>query len=470
MDMTSLLSGIGIGAFLSAVIVFLALKAKTQTLAAQLDVKQAAEAKQAEIDRVTAEKLSALQADVVRLSSDCARFEAEAQASERAFNEARSKLSETFNALSADALRKNNAHFLELAQEAMKQFSAESKGDLEKRQQAIENLVKPINEQLDKVETQIVAMEKTREGAYVGLSEQVKSLMESQHRLDSQAKNLVAALKGTNTRGSWGEMQLRNLVEMAGMLNYCDFTQQTTVSTDDGRLRPDLVVRMPNSHQIIVDSKAPLGSYLEGQDEEDDTIRTVHLQKFASHVREHVKALSGKTYWDQFRSAEFVVMFLPGEPFLGAALRHDPELIEYSFKQKVILATPTTLLALLKTVAYGWRQEQVAKEAHRIAEEGRRLHKNIAEFLAHFVSVGSSLKKASAAYESAEKNMAGRMTNAAKKLEELGAKSAKSLPKGTDELDDDATGSVALIEAFENDALEAPGDESGLFGDAETVN
>jgi DNA recombination protein RmuC len=470
MDVTSLSIGIGIGALLAALIVYLALSSKSKGLQLQLDAKRDLEQKQIEIDRETNAKLERLQGDIVKLSSDCARFEAEAQASEKAFTEARNKLGETFNALSADALRKNNAQFLELAQEAMKQFSAQSKGDLEKRQQAIESLVKPINDQLGKVELHITEMEKGRASAYSGLTEQVKSLVDTQIRLDSQAKNLVQALRSTNTRGRWGEIQLQNLVEMAGMMQYCDFEVQASVDTEDGKLRPDLIVRMPNQHQIIVDSKAPITSYLEGHEEEDDALRAIHFQKFSASVRDHVKALGAKSYWSQFQSAEFVVMFLPGEPFLGTAMRHDPEIFEFAFKQNVILATPTTLLALLKAVAYGWRQEQLGREAQKIAEEGKNLHEKIVEFMTHFVTVGAALDKAKGAYEAAEKKIGGPMKNSAVRLEKLGAKGKKALPKGAQDLDDEEIGTLALVDAFDNNSLEEPVDESGLFVDEEPVS
>jgi DNA recombination protein RmuC len=402
-------------------------------LSASQQAKAAAEARLLELEELKTtlqgkeNQLDGVRTENAHLQSRIAALENEVESRKAALEEARQQLKTEFEAAASRVLNGQREAFLQEAKEKLEGITKLSQSDLEKRQQAIDALIKPINDQLGKVELHIAEMEKSRVGAYEGLSEQVKSLVETQLRLDSQAKNLVQALKSTNVRGRWGEIQLQNLVEMAGMLNYCDFMVQESVSTEDGKLRPDLVVRMPNQHQIIVDSKAPIGSYLEGHEEEDEAARAIHFQKFSNHVRSHIQALSSKAYWDQFKSAEFVVMFLPGEPFLGAALRYDPELIEFSFKHKVILATPTTLLALLKTVAYGWRQETIAKEAHRIAEEGKKLHANIADYMKHFSTIGAALEKATSAYQAAEKNMAGRMLNSAKKLETLGAKSAKTL-------------------------------------------
>ncbi len=374
-------------------------------------------------------------------------------------DQAEKKLSDAFQALSSNALQRNNQSFLELAKETLANFNKESQGDLEKRQQAIDSLIKPINESLTKVEKQIQDIEVKREGAYQGLSEQVKGLLESQVRLDTHTRSLVGALKSTSQRGRWGEIQLENLVQLSGMIKFCDFTTQESVDTDDGKLRPDLIIRLPNSHQIIVDSKAPIANYLEGHETEDDDQRKVLFSEYAKHVRSHINRLSEKKYWEQFKSAEFVIMFLPGEPFLGTALQHDPELIEYGFSKKVFLATPTTLLLLLRTVAYGWRQEQLAEEAQKIADEGKKLHKSVADFMGNFQAVGKSLNAAKKSYDTATYNLNSKVAKSAERLAALGAAGSKAIPLIADPLDVEE--SYAVIDALpESTELESA---NGLF-------
>ncbi len=379
-------------------------------------------------------------------------------------DQAEKKLSDAFQALSSNALQRNNQSFLELAKETLANFNKESQGDLEKRQQAIDSLIKPINESLTKVEKQIQDIEVKREGAYQGLSEQVKGLLESQVRLDTQTRSLVGALKSTSQRGRWGEIQLENLVQLSGMIKFCDFTTQESVDTDDGKLRPDLIIRLPNSHQIIVDSKAPIANYLEGHETDDDDQRKVLFAEYAKHVRSHINRLSEKKYWEQFKSAEFVIMYLPGEPFLGTALQHDPELIEYGFSKKVFLATPTTLLLLLRTVAYGWRQEQLAEEAQKIADEGKKLHKSVADFMTNFVAIGKNLDTAKKSYDTATFNLKSKVLKSAQRLESLGASGSKAIPGLVDPLDIEEGFAVvdALPETSESD--------NGLFVEDDAIS
>ena len=349
-----------------------------------------------------------------------------ASAAERiaALTDAHERLTNSFKALSADALRSNNQSFLELARETFGKLHQQSADDLGKRQQAIDSLVKPLKESLEKVDAKIGEIEKARAGAYGQLSEQLKSLTTTQGQLQAEAAKLSTALRSTTTAGTWGELQLRRVVEMSGMASYCDFTEQQT----SGSLRADLVVRLPGGQQIVVDAKAPNDAYREAANASDDAVRTAKLAEHAAKVRGHIDALGGKDYWAQFQpSPEFVVLFLPGDQFLSGALQADPSLIDRAIAKKVLLATPATLLALLKAAAYGWRQEDVSRNAQVIADLGRQLYDRIAGFAENLDKVGRGLETASKAYNAAVGSFEQTLLPGARKFSELGAKGVKEL-------------------------------------------
>jgi len=339
---------------------------------------------------------------------------------------AEQRLSDSFASLGSRALKSNNEQFLTLAKEAFEKLMTQAQGDVEKKHLAIDALVKPIRELLEKQSVAVTEIETKRETAYARLDEQLKAVATSHEGLKTETGRLVTALRRPETRGRWGEIQLRNVVELAGMTNHCDFCEQQSVRSNDGpggtagSLRPDMIVRMPGGGQIVVDSKVALDAYLDML--QPDADRDHCLKRHARHVAEHMKSLAGKKYWEQFeRAPRIVVMFMPLEPALSAALEHDPELQAQAMGQSVLIATPTTLMAVLRAVAFGWQQEDLAANARQISEAGRELYERIGKFVELFAKVGTQLRQATGAYNAAVGSMESRLLVGARKLKELHA-------------------------------------------------
>jgi len=341
--------------------------------------------------------------------------------------EAQRALELSFKSLSADALKSNNQSFLDLAKTALSEFQQGARNDLDKRQVAIDALVAPVKASLDKVDEKIGALEKAREQAYGEMRQQFTQMAEVQNQLRDETGNLSRALRQSHVRGRWGEIQLRRVVEMAGMMLHCDFVEQQAGDGDDGKLRPDLIVKLPGNRQIVVDSKAPIAAYLEAHEASTDEMRKVKILLHAQHMRRHLDSLAKKSYWDQFQpTPEVVVMFIPGEAFYSAALEADPELLDSGFGQNVIIASPASLMALLKAASYGWRQEAIADNAREISQLGQELHSRLATMADHLVRVGKSLGSATESYNSAIASFETRVLVSARKFKELGATSQEA--------------------------------------------
>jgi len=386
-----------LAAAVTALLVWLWAQSRSATLAERVRLV-ASQLARAEAD------LAALRAKLSELEAEKSRLDTLLTAERDALQQAQTKLTDTFKALAAEALRGNNDEFLK---------------------RAGESLVKPVADSLKDVRDKIAEMEKTRASAYGSLSEQLKTLALAQTSLQTETTRLSTALSTTKTAGTWGELQLRRVVELAGMVEHCDFSEQESA----GGQRPDLIVHLPRGQQIVVDAKAPTDAFREAAAAADPKVRAAKLAEHAAKVRGHVDALAAKAYWEQFQpSPEFVVLFLPGDQFLAAALEADPALLDRAIRSRVLPVTPSTLIALLKAAAYGWRQESVSKNAEEISELGRQLADRIATYVEHFERVGRSLDSATKSYNAAVGSLEGMVLPGARKFAELGAKGAKDLP------------------------------------------
>jgi DNA recombination protein RmuC len=419
-----------VAALLAALATWLVLRTKAATLQERLNAREIrAEELQTRLgDQLAQAGVAQGEATALRqeLASAQTRLEEERKAAaekQEMLRDAQARLSDAFKALSADALRSNNEAFLGLARATLEKFQDGARTDLEKRQLAIDKLMEPVKETLGKFDLKMSDLEKARLEAYVKLTQQVSGLALTQETLQRETSNLVKALGSPGVRGRWGEVQLRRVVEIAGMLQHCDFEQQVHQAGEGGALRPDMVVRLPGGKSVVVDAKTPLTAYLEAIAAPDEATRKARLVEHARSIRDHMISLGKKAYWEQFQPApEFVVLFLPGENFYSAALEQDSSLLEEQLaRNRVILATPTTLIALLHAFAYGWKQEALAENAQAISELGRELHERLVVMSDHFGKVGSSLAAAVESYNRTLASLDTRVLVSARKFEVLKA-------------------------------------------------
>jgi DNA recombination protein RmuC len=457
MDVVSLLVGLLIGLVVGAVAAWLAAKPVLEERSSRVAFMESAAASHEE-------ELRTLGADRARLAAELSAERSAGAEKLGLLEEAQTKLRDVFKSLSTDALHANSRAFLDLASQSLGQFQQGAKAELENRQKAIDELVKPIRESLNGVDSKVALIEKEREAAYRALREQVGTLVQTQEHLRAETSRLVLALRTPHVRGRWGEIQLKRVVEMAGMVDQCDFVEQQTVWNEDGRLRPDLVVKLPAGKQVIVDAKVPLDAYLDAMETEDELLREAKLRQHAAKVREHMSNLAAKAYWEQFNSTpELVVMFLPGETFFSAALQYDAALIEFGVARNVIVASPITLIAILRAVSHGWREEKLAENAQRISALGRELYDRLRTLAGHFARVGNGLDTAVTAYNSAVGSLEGRVLVAARRFRDLQAASGEEI----DELEG-VERSARAIQAPELIGWEGSGEErceSGIAND-----
>jgi DNA recombination protein RmuC len=442
--MESVIFWVAVGAIFSGLLTWLALRSQTATLQERLmgRDRKIAELEARLVDQSASLSLAQIESTQARqelIQSETRLIEERKSAEEKLaiLGEAQAKLSDAFKALSSEALQKNNAAFLNLANATLEKFQEGARNDLDKRQTAIDELVKPVKETLQKFDVKIGEIEKSRIEAYGGLTQQVRGLADAQVTLQREASNLVKALGTPRVRGRWGELQLRRVVELAGMLEHCDFLEQAHVATDDGALRPDVVVKLPGGKSLVIDAKTPMEAYLQALEAPSEPERRAKLAEHARNIREHMKLLGMKSYWKQFQPApEFVVLFIPGESFFSAALEFEPDLIDRQIDENhVIPASPTTLIALLRAAAYGWRQESLAENAQKISELGRVLYERVQTMSEHFGRVGASLKGAVENYNKAVGSLESRVLVSARELRKLKVSDAANEIEGPSQVD-----------------------------------
>jgi DNA recombination protein RmuC len=381
--------------------------------------------------------------ELIRLRGDLAREQRSSiealtnlRASEKSLEEQRllvesmkKEMTDTFNALSAAALKSSSEDFLRLASEHLGKIIEATKGKLGEHQAAMDGMIKPLYEALERYETQIKTMENDRLKTFGGLEEQLRTLSAVHESLHKETSNLVTALRKPQVRGRWGEMQLKRVVEISGMSAHCDFTEQVSVDTDRGRIRPDMIVHLPMERDIVVDSKVPLEAYLDALSASTEDERKTRMERHSQQVRAHMNGLASKEYWNQFGgSPEFAVLFIPGESFLSAALDVDPALLEDGIQKRVIIATPTTFVALLKAIAYGWQQEQITKNARQISALGKELYERVNAMVKHFHDVGAAIRKTTEAYNSTVGSMESRVLPSVRRFKELGVTGSEEIP------------------------------------------
>ncbi|MBZ0072483.1 MAG: DNA recombination protein RmuC [Gammaproteobacteria bacterium] len=405
-------------------------------------------------------KQTALHAEAARLEAELTVERRRAEERLASLEDARTQLRETFGTMASQALKHNSGEFLKLARENLRAFQTHAEGSLSQREKAVETLVKPIREALEKTEVQIRHMEHERKEAYGSLTKHLETMAESQRLLQGETRSLVQALRRPEVRGQWGELTLKRLAELAGMVDRCDFFEQEGVQTDAGRQRPDMIIRMPDKREIIVDAKTPLDAYLNAIEASNDDTRRHELERHARKVRERVRELSSKAYWQQFPQApDFVVLFIPGDQFLSSALEYDRQLLEDALAARVILATPTSFVALLRAIAFGWRQDALTENAEIIRKVGEDLYQRLSTFTEHLAKIGRSLDTSVNAYNKAVGSFDSRILPGARKFTELGIASKSEIAEP--EQVERAARTVQAGETTNEDAIQEGTEDNG---------
>ncbi|MGA2928221.1 MAG: DNA recombination protein RmuC [Solirubrobacteraceae bacterium] len=419
-----------IGLLAGAAAALLALRPRLRAGAVAAARAGEVERARAELDRELVRTQSELEHERARAQAELAHERARGEERLAAVNDAQERLSSSFKALSAEALQASLSQLTQMARSQLQVAQTEVKGDLDKRQQAVEQLVAPLKDQLSRVDAQLLALDRERRESRGRLDAQLRSLSETGERLRSETGALVTALRKPNARGQWGQMQLRNVVEMAGMLRHCDFAEQSSLGSEEQSLRPDVIVKLPGDKHVVIDAKAPLQGVLDAYQARDEEERQRHLRDHGRLLRKHVKLLADKAYWAELESApDFVVMFLPGEHLYGAALEADPALIEDAMARRVLIATPTTLLAMLRAVGYGWQQERVAESARAISELGRELHARLVKLSGLLATLGTRLNSAVRAYNDTVGSYEARVLPGARRFADHGVGGGRELPE-----------------------------------------